>query len=60
MPMEARIESGRLGRVAGFFGFSSNWVTRFHSVAFSTPKWIDWSRGTSTTPTVMSAPFSTW
>ena len=60
MPMEARTVSGRVGSVSGASGFSANLVTRFHSVAVSTPKLRDSRAGTSTTPTVMSAPFSTW
>jgi len=52
--------SGRPGSVSGMAGFSENFVTRFHSVAVSTPKCCDSCAGTSTTPTVMSAPFSTW
>ena len=60
MPIEARIESGRPGRRSGSAGFSANLVTRFHSVAVRTPKLRDSREGTSTTPTVMSAPFSTW
>jgi len=37
-----------------------NRVTRFHSVTDRTPKSRASSIGTSTTPTVMSAPSSTW
>ena len=37
-----------------------NRVTRFHSVTVSTPNSFASTIGTSTTPTVMSAPFSTW
>ncbi len=60
MPIEASIVSGRPGSVSGTLGFSENLVTRFHSVAVSTPKCCESLAGTSTTPTVMSAPFSTW
>ncbi len=60
MPMEARMEPGRPGKVSGTGGFSENFVTRFHSVAVRTPKCRESLAGTSTTPTVMSAPFSTW
>ncbi len=60
MPMDASATSSRPGMGSGLFGFSMNLVTRFHSVTDSTPKSRAWSRGTSTTPTVMSAPFSTW
>ncbi len=52
--------SGLPGRVSGTAGFSEKRVTRFHSVAVRTPKCRDSLAGTSTTPTVMSAPFSTW
>ena len=45
--------------VSGCFGFSVNLVTRFQSVTDSTPKSLARDGGTSTTPTVMSAPFST-
>ncbi len=45
---------------SGLGGFSVNLVTLFHSVTDSTPNSRASGTGTSTTPTVMSAPFSTW
>jgi hypothetical protein len=52
--------SGLPGMWSGVSDFSTKRVTRFHSVTVRTPNSFASSIGTSTTPTVMSAPFSTW
>ncbi len=44
---------------SGLAGFSANFVTLFQSVTDSTPNSRAAGTGTSTTPTVISAPFST-
>ncbi len=51
--------SGRPGIGSGLRGFSAKPSTRFDSSTVSTPNSRARSSGTSTTPTVMSASFST-
>ncbi len=52
--------SGRPGMGGGSRGFSRKLSTRFDSSTPSTPNSRARASGTSTTPTVMSASFSTW
>ena len=59
MPIEASAVPGRPGMGSGSAGFSVKRTTRLNSVTDSTPYSRARSRGTSTTPTVMSACFST-
>ena len=60
MPMLASTASVRPGIGAGRSGFSAKAVTRIDSSTLITPNERAWSSGTSTQPTVMSAPRRTW